>query len=99
MAKSAQKKKAKGPAAKGPAAKQTVEQPELLLRMEQELQRGNYAGVQKLAAEVEAAGLPPKARERAGELVLMVKTDPATWAIGVGAVALVLLVAAATLGG
>jgi hypothetical protein len=91
------KARSKGEVAAARDAK--AEQPGILKHMEQELERGNYAGVQKLGKEAEASDLSSSDKERARALVVTVKTDPTTWTLGVGALLIALLVAASTLGG
>ncbi len=95
----ANKKKTKPDGAKTDGATAKAQQPVLLTLMEKELERGNYAGVQKLGREAAASELSPSDKERAQDMVVTVKTDPTTWALGVGALLIALLVAASTLGG
>lgn len=90
MAKKKGKPKGQG---SGEAAKKDV--PPVVKAIEEAFERGNFAGVQKLAAQ--AGELDDEARARVEALVERTKTDPRAWLIGAGAVLLVLLVGLFTL--
>lgn len=72
--------------------------PPFVARVETAYDLGNHAAVRSLAA-VGAEQLEGQALARVDDAFEKTKTDPLVWAIGVGALALALLVAMATLGG
>ena len=69
--------------------------PEEVLAIDAQYERGNFAGVRKLAAA--SAGLAPEHQGRISAVVEKTRTDPHAWMIGAAALFVVLMVAAMTL--
>lgn len=91
MAKKNKAQKTGGPQ----GAKPAKEVPPLVKAIDEHFERGNFAGVRKVAERV--VELDEESRRHVEELVEKTKTDPHAWLIGAGAVLLVLIVGAITL--